>query len=62
MKQFTFIIAAILLCFSVQAQEKTNSRKARKEEKRKKIDALIKQEEEGVMGMGDLLKKAFQNR
>jgi hypothetical protein len=55
MKQFTFIIAAILLCFSMQAQEKNNSRKARKEEKRKKIDALIKQEEEGVIAY----KKSF---
>jgi len=49
MKQFTFIIVALLFCFSVQAQEKSNGRKVRKEEKRKKIDAKIKQEEEGVI-------------
>ncbi len=49
MKQFTFIIVALLFCFSVQAQEKSNGRKERKEEKRKKIDAKIKQEEEGVI-------------
>jgi hypothetical protein len=55
MKQFTFIIVAILFCFSTQAQEKSNGRKARKEEKRKKIDALMKQEEEGVI----VYKKSF---
>ena len=49
MKQFTFIIVALLFCFSVQAQESGSSRKVRKEEKRKKIDAKIKQEEEGVI-------------
>jgi hypothetical protein len=55
MKQFTFIIIALLFCFNVQAQEKSSSRKARKEEKRKKIDALMKQEEEGVIAY----KKSF---
>jgi hypothetical protein len=49
MKKILFILAALSFSFGIFAQEKENSKKAKKEEKRKRIDALIKQEEEGVI-------------
>jgi hypothetical protein len=55
MKQLIILATALFLTFSLAAQETKNSRKAKKEEKRKKIDALIKQEEEGVIAY----KKSF---
>jgi hypothetical protein len=55
MKQLIILCAALVLSFNLLAQETKNSRKARKEEKRKKIDAKIKQEEEGVIAY----KKSF---
>lgn len=55
MKQITFIIIALVFSFTLTAQEKSTAKKAKREEKRKKIDALIKQEEEGVIAY----KKSF---
>lgn len=49
MKKILFLLAAFSFSFSAMAQEKPNAKKAKKEEKRKRIDALIKQEEEGVI-------------
>lgn len=49
MKKILFILAALSFGFTAMAQEKPNAKKAKKEEKRKRIDALIKQEEEGVI-------------
>ncbi len=49
MKKILFVLAALSFSFGVLAQEKPNAKKAKKEEKRKRIDALIKQEEEGVI-------------
>lgn len=49
MKKILFILAALSFSFATMAQEKPNAKKAKKEEKRKRIDALIKQEEEGVI-------------
>lgn len=49
MKKILFIFAALSFSFGVFAQEKPNAKKTKKEEKRKRIDALIKQEEEGVI-------------
>lgn len=49
MKKLLFILTALSLSFGVVAQNKENSRKNKKDEKRKRIDALIKQEEEGVI-------------
>jgi hypothetical protein len=49
MKKLLFIALAVSFCTGVLAQQKPNSKKERKEEKRKRIDALIKQEEEGVI-------------
>jgi hypothetical protein len=49
MKKILFILAALSCTLGTVAQEKVNGRKAKKEEKRKRIDALIKQEEEGVI-------------
>jgi hypothetical protein len=55
MKQLIILTTTLFLSFSLAAQETKNSRKSRKEEKRKKIDAKIKQEEEGVIAY----KKSF---
>jgi hypothetical protein len=49
MKKILFILAALSLSCSMMAQRKENAKRDRKEEKRKRIDALIKQEEEGVI-------------
>jgi len=49
MKKLLFLLAALSIAAGVFAQEKENRKKAKKEEKRKRIDALIKQEEEGVI-------------
>jgi hypothetical protein len=49
MKKLLFILAALSFSTGLFAQEKENPKKAKKEEKRKRIDALIKQEEEGVI-------------
>ncbi len=49
MKKLLFILAALSLSFGAVAQKREDAKKAKKEEKRKRIDALIKQEEEGVI-------------
>jgi len=49
MKKILFLLAALSFSFGVFAQERPNAKKTKKEEKRKRIDALIKQEEEGVI-------------
>ncbi len=49
MKKLLFILLAFTISAGVFAQDKENRKKAKKEEKRKKVDALIKQEEEGVI-------------
>lgn len=52
MKKLLFILFALFFSVSLMAQyqkEKDNVKKNKKEEKRKRIDALIKQEEEGVV-------------
>jgi hypothetical protein len=49
MKKILFILVALSLSCSMMAQRKENAKQDRKEEKRKRIDALIKQEEEGVI-------------
>jgi hypothetical protein len=49
MKKILFILLAISFSVSTIAQRKENAKRDRKEEKRKRIDALIKQEEEGVI-------------
>lgn len=49
MKKLLFILVAITFSFSIAAQRKEDPKKNKKEEKRKRIDALIKQEEEGVI-------------
>ncbi len=43
------MLAAATVSFTVAAQYKKDEHKDKKEEKRKRIDALIKQEEEGVI-------------
>lgn len=49
MKKLIWMLAAMTVSFTVAAQYKKDSRRDKKEEKRKRIDALIKQEEEGVI-------------
>jgi hypothetical protein len=49
MKKILFILLGISFSISINAQRKENAKRDRKEEKRKRIDALIKQEEEGVI-------------
>lgn len=49
MKKIPFILLALSISLGVSAQERVDPKKAKKEEKRKRIDALIKQEEEGVI-------------
>jgi hypothetical protein len=49
MKKILFILLAISFSVSTNAQRKENAKRDKKEEKRKRIDALIKQEEEGVI-------------
>ncbi len=52
MKKLLFILLAVSFSTGLMAQyqkEKDNVKKNKKEEKRKRIDALIKQEEEGVV-------------
>ena len=49
MKKLLFILAALSFSFGAVAQKREDAKKAKKEEKRKRIDALIKQEEEGVI-------------
>lgn len=49
MKKLLFVLLALSLGFGAVAQKREDAKKAKKEEKRKRIDALIKQEEEGVI-------------
>jgi len=49
MKKLLFLLAALSFSFGAMAQKREDAKKAKKEEKRKRIDALIKQEEEGVI-------------
>jgi hypothetical protein len=49
MKKLLFILLAISFASGVLAQDQRSPKKIKKEEKRKRIDALIKQEEEGVI-------------
>ena len=49
MKKLLFILVALSFSTGIFAQEKGNTKRTKKEEKRKRIDALIKQEEEGVI-------------
>ena len=49
MKHPLVFIITCFLCFQASAQEPRNTKKNRKEEKRKHIDAMIRQEEEGVI-------------
>jgi hypothetical protein len=49
MKKLLFILTALSFSLGLFAQNKEAARKNKKEEKRKHIDALIKQEEEGVI-------------
>jgi hypothetical protein len=49
MKKILFILVALSFSVSLLAQRKENAKRDKKEEKRKRIDALIKQEEEGVI-------------
>ncbi|MGC4103383.1 hypothetical protein [Ferruginibacter sp.] len=49
MKKLLVILMALCFAAGAFAQDKENSKKAKKEEKRKRIDALVKQEEEGVI-------------
>jgi len=49
MKKLLFLLTILSFSLSGFAQERENGKKAKKEEKRKRIDALIKQEEEGVI-------------
>jgi hypothetical protein len=49
MKKLLVLLAAVLIAQVSMAQNNKSPRQTRKEEKRKRIDALIKQEEEGVI-------------
>lgn len=49
MKQFIILSVTLFLASNVAAQETKSGRQARREEKRKRVDARIKQEEEGVI-------------
>lgn len=49
MKKLLFILAVLTFSTGVIAQRKEDAKRDKKEEKRKRIDALIKQEEEGVI-------------
>jgi hypothetical protein len=49
MKKLLFVLLAISFSMAAVAQKRDDPKKAKKEEKRKRIDALIKQEEEGVI-------------
>jgi hypothetical protein len=49
MKKLLFVLLALSLGFGAIAQKREDAKKAKKEEKRKRIDAMIKQEEEGVI-------------
>ena len=49
MKKLLIILVALSLVTGSFAQDKENAKRTKKEEKRKRIDALIKQEEEGVI-------------
>lgn len=49
MKKLLFILAVLTFSTGVMAQRKEDAKRDKKEEKRKRIDALIKQEEEGVI-------------
>lgn len=49
MKKLILMLAAVTCTLGVAAQYKKDPRKDKKDEKRKRIDALIKQEEEGVI-------------
>ena len=68
MKQLLVFLTLFAFSGSVSAQEtKKTTQKSRKEQKREKINAQIKAEEEGViaywflMGMESHLKKAIPN-
>ena len=49
MKKLLLILAALTFSTGIIAQRKEDAKKNKKEEKRKRIDALIKQEEEGII-------------
>jgi hypothetical protein len=49
MKKIFFSVMAILFLMSAEAQDNSDSKKKRKEEKRERINAIIRQEEEGVI-------------
>lgn len=49
MKQLLFILAAVTLSLSAVAQETKKPAKSRKEQKRDKVNALARQEEEGIV-------------
>ena len=49
MKQFPFLLVIFLLSFTAGAQETKKQTATRKEEKRQRINALARQEEEGVI-------------
>jgi len=49
MKKFLFILVAIAVSPVIMAQSNKSSKQVKKEEKRKRVDAMIKQEEEGVI-------------
>lgn len=49
MKKLLFILAVLTFSTGVIAQRKEDAKRDKKEEKRKRIDALIKREEEGVI-------------
>lgn len=49
MKKFILVFTTIVLCASVSAQSTRETKKGRKEEKRQKVNSMIRQEEEGVL-------------
>jgi hypothetical protein len=49
MKKLSIILCTVLFTTALVAQENKSPRQIKKEEKRKRVDALIKQEEEGVI-------------
>jgi hypothetical protein len=55
MKQLVIILAAVTVSFSAIGQETKKQTRSRKEEKRQRVNALAKQEEEGVIAY----KKSF---
>lgn len=49
MKQLLFLLAAVTVSFTAGAQETKKQNKNRREEKRQRINALARQEEEGII-------------